>query len=159
LINLENIKEAMQEYGAKRAAELQANAANMTSDELYENIDLLPMFNVAIKVKNMQERPIGFTCRTAEGLVVRLIENYDTEVIKDEPEFVPAYYKFFYSTNPYKALPFVLNANSPYMTNEYCVEKSLVYCSTKDDNLLPPSESTDGWKLVGAILNGKYVIY
>ena len=125
--NLEHIKQAMQEYGAKRAIELQEKAKTMTGTEMYEEIDSFPLFPVAIKTKNMKDRAVGFTCRTSEGYIARLIENYDSTEKPEEPEFIPLYYKFFYSTDPSKAKPFIIGVNSPYMTGECCIEKSIIY--------------------------------
>ena len=159
MTNLEDIKLAMQEFGAKKAAELQEKVDTMTSTEMYEEIDSFPLFPVTIKVKNMQERPIGFTVRTSEGRVAQLVENYDSSVVEDEPEYAPLYWKLRYSTNPAHAKNYVAVGGSAYMKDECCVDNSVIYASTIDDNTNAPSASIDGWKIVGTVINGKYTIY
>lgn len=108
--------------GLARAQDLQAQAPDMTGTELYAAEDYIPDFKAAVAAQNMLDRKAGqtdgFVCRSSAGRVVRLIQNYDSTVYTQEPEELPAQYRFVWSTDPAKALPFVELATSPYNTGD-----------------------------------------
>lgn len=120
----EFVLNTMQQAGLAQAQALQAKSPDMTDTELYAAEDFIPEFKSAVAAKNMLERPAGqengFVCRSTAGRVVRLIQNYDSTVYTQEPEELPAQYRFVWSTDPAKALPFVELATSPYNTGDCC---------------------------------------
>ena len=75
----------MRKYGMRRAQDLQETSEGMTGTELYEKEDYIPDFSAAIAKKNMLERKAGktdgFLCRSSAGRIVRLIQNYNSDII------------------------------------------------------------------------------
>ena len=130
------------------AQEVQEKSPNMTGTELYAVDDRIPRFAEAAKKQNMLKRTIGFVCKSTAGRVVRLIQNYDSDIYTQEPEELPAQWGFAWSTDPEKALPFVAMSTSPYNNGDCCTEGSKVYRSTLDNNVWSPSAYPQGWEEV-----------
>ena len=141
-------KEQGRIVGHAQAVEVQERSPNMTGTELYSVDDRIPRFAEAVKKQNMLERPIGFVCKSSAGRVVRLIQNYDSDVFTAEPEELPAQYGFVWSDDPAKALPFVSISTSPYMKGSCCTENGNTYRSTIDNNVWAPSAYPAGWEQV-----------
>lgn len=144
------ILEKMRVQGKIDAIALQAISGNMTGTELNAQTDMIPAFTETVKVKNMLDRPIGFVCKSSAGRVVALLQPYDSSIYTQEPEELPAQWRFKWSTDPAKALPFVKIATSPYNTGECCTWEGVVKRSTIDNNVSSPSEYPQGWEDVGA---------
>jgi hypothetical protein len=72
-MNNELINIAMFEKGRADALGLQSHADELSANELYVKSDIMPSFAKACEVMNMLERPIGFTCKSSAGRVVRLL--------------------------------------------------------------------------------------
>ena len=140
------ILEKMRAQGRADALALQDNSSTMTGTELNAQTDVMPAFTKAVKVKNMLDRPIGFVCKSTAGRVVALIQPYDSDVYTQEPEELPAQWRFKWSTDPAKALPFVSMATSPYNTGDCCTWESVVYRSTIDNNTWSPVDYPTGWE-------------
>lgn len=134
--------------GRIAAQEVQEKSPNMTGTELYAVDDRIPRFAEAAKKQNMLKRTIGFVCKSTAGRVVRLIQNYDSDIYTQEPEELPAQWGFAWSTDPAKALPFVAMSTSPYNKGDCCTEGSKVYRSTLDNNVWSPSAYPQGWEEV-----------
>lgn len=138
--------------GRMAALEVQEKSPNMTGTELYAVDDRIPRFKEAVKQKNMMERHAGkedgYVCKSSAGRVVRLIQNYDSNIFTGEPEELPAQWAFVWSDDPAKALPFVAISTSPYMTGNCCTENGAVYRSTMDNNVWAPSAYPAGWEVV-----------
>lgn len=136
--------------GRMAAMEVQERSPNMNGTELYAADDRIPRFKEAVKQKNMMDRHAGkedgYVCKSSAGRVVRLIQNYDSDVFKGEPEELPAQYAFVWSNDPAKALPFVAISTSPFMKGNCCTENSTVYRSLYDNNVSPPSAWPQGWE-------------
>ena len=147
----EFVLRTMQQAGLTQAQTLQAKAPEMTGTELYAAEDYIPDFQAAKAAKNMLERSPGFVCRSTAGLVVRLLQVYDSTVYTQEPEELPAQWGFAWSTDPAKALPFISMATSPYATGDCCTENGHVYRSKIDNNVWAPSGYLDGWEDLGEI--------
>lgn len=107
--------------GRIAAQEVQEKSPNMTGTELYAVDDRIPRFAEAAKKQNMLKRTIGFVCKSTAGRVVRLIQNYDSDIYTQEPEELPAQWGFAWSTDPAKALPFVAMSTSPYNKGDCCL--------------------------------------
>ena len=138
---------------AKLAAQaVQANAENMTGTELNAEDKYIPEFKAAVAKKNMLERKAGqkdgFVCKSSAGRVVRLIQNYDSNVFTQEPEDLPAQWRFVWSKDPKKALPFIALSTSPYDTGDCCTETGIVYRSLIENNVHAPSAYPQGWEKV-----------
>ena len=118
MTNKELVLDALRKIGKASAADLQTRSESMTGTELYAEEDYTPDFQAAKAQKNRLEREAGFVCRSTAGRVVRLIQNYDSTVYTQEPEDLPAQYRFVWSTDPGKALPFVALSTSPYATGD-----------------------------------------
>lgn len=151
----EFVLNTMQQAGLAQAQALQEKSPDMTGTELYAAEDYIPDFQAAKDLKNMLERPAGqengFVCRSTAGRVVRLIQAYDSETYPQEPEELPAQWRFVWSTDPAKALPFVELATSPYNTGDCCTENGHVWRSTIDTNTWAPSAYPQGWEDLGEV--------
>lgn len=144
----ERVLKRERDRGRMAAQEVQERSPNMTGTELYAVDDRIPRFAEAVKKQNMLKRPIGFVCKSSAGRVVRLIQNYDSDVFTAEPEELPAQYGFVWSDDPAKALPFVAISTSPYMKGNCCTENGSTYRSTIDNNVWAPSAYPAGWEQV-----------
>lgn len=140
------ILEKMRAQGRSDALALQDNSSTMTGTELNAQTDVIPAFTKAVKVKNMLDRAIGFVCKSSAGRVVALLQPYDSNVYTQEPEELPAQWRFKWSTDPAKALPFVKMATSPYNIGDCCTWEGAVKRSTIDNNVFSPSEYPQGWE-------------
>lgn len=151
----EFVLQTMQQAGLTHAQALQAKAPEMTGTELYAQEDYIPDFQAAKALKNMLERPAGqengFVCRSTAGRVVRLIQVYDSETYPQEPEELPAQWRFVWSTDPAKALPFVALSTSPYATGDCCTESGHVWRSKIDNNVWAPGGYPQGWEDLGEV--------
>lgn len=135
----------MYTQGRVDALALQGNADNMTGTELHDSVTKVPMFKHEVQYL---EYSIGFTCRTAQGNVVRLIQPYDSTIYTQEPEELHAQWGFKWSTNPKHATPFISISTSPYMKDDCCTENEKIYRSTIDNNTWLPSDYPQGWEEV-----------
>lgn len=140
--------QAMKDKGRADAADLQNRSAGMDGTALYEEEEKIPSFLTAKSKMNMLTRPIGFVCKSSAGRLVRLLQNYDSDIYTQEPEELPAQWGFVWSTDPKKALPFISLATSPYGIGDCCTENGIVYRSIMDGNVWSPSEYPQGWESV-----------
>lgn len=138
----------MRRYGKATAQSLQEKADEMTGTELYEEYAFIPSFYSACVKMNMLQRKAGFVCRSPKGRVVRLIQPYDSDIYKEEPEELPALWGFKWSKNPKHALPHLQSAESPYDEGDCCTENGIVYRSKLNGNTWKPSEYPQGWEVV-----------
>ena len=150
----ERVLQRERDRGRQAALEVQEKSPNITGTELNTVNDRIPRFKEAIKKKNMLDRHAGltdgFVCKSSAGRVVRLIQNYDSNIFTGEPEELPAQYGFVWSNNPEHALPFVALSTSPYMTGNCCSENDIVYRSKIDNNVHAPSAYPQGWETATA---------
>lgn len=144
------VLDSMRRQGRLLALDLQSRAGDMKGTELYAESEYIPDFKEAVKVKNMMERTAdmknGFVCKSSAGLIVRLIQNYDSDTFTAEPEDLPAQWGFVWSDDPAKALPFIALATSPFMTGNCCTENGKTYRSKMDNNIHAPSAYPEGWE-------------
>ena len=147
-------KEIMYEEGRRQALALQERSSGLSGTELNAEDDKIPSFSAAVKTKNMLHRKAGqadgFVCKSSAGRVVRLIQNYDSDVFKAEPEDLIAQWRFVWSQDPSKALPFIAISTSPYNTGDCCKENGIVYRSKVDSNVWAPSAYATAWEEVPA---------
>ena len=148
----EFVLKTLRQAGKQAAEELQMKAPDMSGTELYAEEEFIPSFKAAVAKKNMLERKAGqkdgFVCKSSAGRVVRLLQNYDSSIFTQEPEELPAQWRFVWSKDSKKALPFIALSTSPYDTGDCCTENGIVYRSTKDTNTQPPSAYPQGWEVV-----------
>lgn len=149
----EYVLDTLRRAGRSAAENIQAQASGMTGTKLYAAEDYIPDFQAACAAKNMLERPAGqengFVCRSSAGRVVRLIQVYDSDTYPQEPEELPAQWRFVWSTDPKKALPFVALSTSPYNAGDCCTENGHVWRSKIDTNTWAPSSYAQGWEDLG----------
>ena len=148
MTNKEKVLNRERQRGYEAAKLVQANADSMTGTELYAVDDRIPAFTAAVQKMNMLDRPIGFTCKSSAGRVVRLLQVYDSDIYTQEPEELPAQWAFKWSTEPEKALPFVAISTSPFMLGDCCSVDGVVYRSTMDNNVWNPVDYPSGWEEV-----------
>ena len=141
-------KTVMYEEGRRQALDLQSRSPEMTGTELYAEDGNIPSFLAAKATMNMLDRPAGFVCKSTAGRVVRLIQNYDSDIYTQEPEELPAQWGFAWSDDPAKAKPFIAMSTSPYMAGNCCTENGITYRSTIDNNVWAPSAYPAGWEVV-----------
>lgn len=140
------ILSTLRRYGKSMAAAMQEKAGELTGTELYAEADWLPSFAFARANRNMLERSIGFTCISTAGRVVSLLQPYDSDTYPQEPEELAAQWRFKWSTDPAKALPFAKLATSPYGKGDCCIWEDKVWRSTIDSNVYSPEEYPAGWE-------------
>ena len=149
----EFVLDTMQRAGLAQAQAVQEASPDMTGTELNAT-GYIPDFKAACAAKNMLERKAGqedgFVCRSSAGRVVRLIQAYNSETYPDEPEKLPAQWRFVWSTDPAAALPFIELATSPYNTGDCCTENGHVWRSKIDTNTWAPSSYAQGWEDLGS---------
>lgn len=143
----ERVLKREHDRGRMDALEVQEKSHDMTGTELNEVEDRIPQFMEAVKKMNMLERAVGFVCKSSEGRVVKLLQNYDSTIYTGEPEELPAQWGFVWSCDPKHAKPFVALSTSPYMTDNCCSEDGKIYRSKIDNNVWSPSAYPDGWEL------------
>lgn len=146
---------AMRESGLRAAQQLQEQSSSMDGTALYAAEENIPDFQAAKAAKNMLERQAGqqdgFVCRSSAGRVVRLIQPYDSDTFTQEPEDLPAQWRFVWSTDPKKALPFIELATSPYNTGNCCTDAGHVWRSGQDNNTWRPGTVGVKWDDLGTI--------
>lgn len=141
----------MRQTGRNTATNIQASSSDMTGTELYEVEGYIPDFQAAKAKTNMLNRKAGFVCRSTAGRVVRLIQTYDSDTYPQEPEELPAQWRFAWSTDPKKALPFISLATSPYATGDCCTYHEHVWRSGQDGNTWQPGTVGVKWTDLGTI--------
>lgn len=137
--------------GRLAAQEVQDKSSNMTGTELNAEDDKIPSFRAAVAVKNMLERTAGqtdgFVCKSSAGRVVRLIQNYDSDVFTQEPEELPAQWRLVWSTDPAKAKPFIASSTSYYNTGDCCLNAAGQPKRSKIDvNTFDPDVNPEYWE-------------
>lgn len=151
MTNKDFVLETLKRSGRIIAADLQTRAEGMTGTEVNAEADYLPDFDVAVKSKNMLDRPAGYVCRSAEGRAVKLLQPYDSAVYTGQPETLPAQWGFYWSTDPAKALPFIALATSPYNKGDCCTHEGHVWRSGQDANTWAPGTTGVKWDDLGTI--------
>lgn len=146
----ERVLQRERDRGRLAALEVQDKSSDMTGTELNAVDDRIPRFSAAVAAQNMLVRKAGqtdgFVCKSSAGRVVRLIQNYDSSVYTAEPEELPAQWRFVWSTDPAKALPFISLATSPYNTGDCCLNKAgQPKRSNIPDNVFDPDENPKFW--------------
>lgn len=151
MTNKELVLETLKRSGKLIAEAVQKNSAEMSGTELNGEKDYIPDFISACKKMNMLQRPIGFVCRSSEGRVVKLLQNYDSSIYTGEPETLPAQWGFVWSQDPKHALPFVAISTSPFNTGDCCTFEGHVWRSGQDNNVFPPKSVGVSWEDVGTV--------
>lgn len=155
--NQELVLETLKRSGKLAAQSVQTRSAEMTGTELNAEDSYIPDFRAAVSKQNMLTRKAGqtdgFVCRSTAGRVVRLIQPYDSMVYLHadgtpwEPEDLPAQFRFVWSTDPAKALPFISLATSPYAKRDCCLnEAGEPKRSTIDNNTWSPDTNPEFWE-------------
>ena len=144
-------KEVMRQEGRRQALELQERSLNLTGTELNAEEDKIPAFSAAVKQQNMLYRKAGqtdgFVCKSSAGRVVRLIQNYDSDVFTAEPEELPAQWRMVWSTDPAKAKPFIASSTSYYNKGDCCLNRSGQARRSKIDvNTFDPDVTPEFWE-------------
>lgn len=149
------VLDTLRRAGLAVAQSVQEQAAGMTGTELNAQADYIPDFQAAKAKANMLTRKAGqtdgFVCRSSAGRVVRLIQTYDSNTYPQEPEELPAQWRFVWSTDPKKALPFIEMATSPYATGDCCTYDGHVWRSGQDTNTWAPGTVGVQWEDLGTI--------
>ena len=143
--------EMLRQSGKADAMALQERSAGLSGTELNAQDDKIPRFKAAVKEKNMLDRKAGqqdgFVCISSAGRVVRLIQNYDSNVFTGEPEELPAQFRFVWSTDPAKAKPFIASSTSYYNTGDCCLNKAGEPRRSKiNANVFDPDVSPEFWE-------------
>lgn len=143
----ERVLKRERDRGRLAAMEVQEKSSAMTGTELNAVDDRIPRFSEAVKHQNMLQRKAGqedgFVCKSTAGRVVRLIQNYDSDIFTAEPEELPAQWRMVWSTDPAKAKPFIASATSYYNTGDCCLNaagearRSKIDVNTFDPDLNP----------------------
>lgn len=148
-----NLKTVMYEAGRRDALELQERSQAMTGTEINAEEDKIPSFRAACATQNMMNRKAGqtdgFVCKSSAGRVVRLIQNYDSDVFTAEPEDLPAQWRFVWSTDPDHAKPFLASSTSYYNNGDCCLNAAgEPRRSNIDVNTFAPDAAPQFWDAV-----------
>lgn len=145
----ERVLKRERERGYMDAIEVQQASFDMNGTALNAVDDRIPYFTSATAKKNMLERPIGFVCKSSAGRVVRLIQNYDSDIYTAEPEELSGQWRFVWSTDPTKALPFVALSTSTYNIGECCLNNAGIACASNiDNNIWDPDIMPQYWNVI-----------
>ena len=79
------------------------------------------------------------------------LEQRFAEINAREPEELTAQWRFKWSTDPKKALPFVSIATSPYATGDCCTYEGHVWRSGQDNNTWAPGTVNIDWEDLGTV--------
>ena len=144
------LRSIVYQEGRRQALDLQERAPSLTGTELNAEDSVIPSFRAAKAIQNMFTRKAGqtdgFVCKSSAGRVVRLIQNYDSDTFTAEPEELDAQWRFVWSTDPAKALPFIALATSPYAVGDCCLNKAgQPKRSNIDNNVFDPDENPQYW--------------
>ena len=147
----ERVLQRERDRGRMAAQAVQEASASMTGTELNAADDRIPRFLEAVKHENMLNRKAGqedgFVCKSTAGRVVRLIQNYDSDIFTGEPEELKAQFRFVWSTDPAKAKPFIASAASYYNKGDCCLNKAGEARRSKiDANVFDPDVSPEFWE-------------
>ena len=147
----EYVLETLKRSGKLAAQSVQEKSSTMTGTELNAEDMYIPSFQAAVAKCNMLERKAGqsdgFVCKSTAGRVVRLIQNYDSSIYTQEPEDLPAQWRFVWSTDPAKALPFIALSTSPYAKGDCCLNNAgQPKRSTLDNNVWSPDTNPEYWE-------------
>lgn len=137
--------QAMQDKGLADAKALQDKSEGMSGTELYAEDNKIPTFQAAVARMNMLQRKVGFVCKSSAGRVVKLLQNYDSNVYTQEPEELPAQWGFKWSQDAEKALPFIALSTSPYMKGDCCTDAGKTWRSNIDNNVFKPQDAPMQW--------------
>lgn len=155
MTNKEFVLNTMMKYGSNAANNIQNVSSTIDGTELNAEKDYIPSFQAAKRNINMNSRKAGqsdgFVCRSSTGRVVRLIQNYNSDVYTAEPEELPAQWRFVWSTDPKDALPFIALSTSPYATGECCTYNGHIWRSGQDNNTWAPGTINIKWTDLGEI--------
>lgn len=155
MTDMEYVLETMKRFGKVAAQSLQDRSSTMDGTQLYAEEEYIPSFAAAAAKQNMLTRKAGetdgFICKSSAGRVVRLIQNYDSETYTQEPEELPAQWRFVWSKDPQKALPFISLATSPYATGDCCTYEGHVWRSGQDVNTWAPGTVGVSWEDLGPV--------
>lgn len=155
MTNKEYVLSILRTYGKTAAVDLQERALALTGTEINAEGHLVPDFLAACQKMNMQDRKAGqedgFVCRSSAGRVVRLIQNYDSTTYTQEPEELPAQWRFVWSQDPADALPFISLVTSPYATGDCCTYEGHVWRSGQDGNTWAPGTTGVKWEDLGPV--------
>lgn len=155
MTDMEYVLETMKRFGKVAAQSLQDRSSTMDGTQLYAEEEYIPSFAAAVAKQNMLTRKAGetdgFICKSSAGRVVRLIQNYDSETYTREPEELPAQWRFVWSKDPQKALPFISLATSPYATGDCCTYEGHVWRSGQDVNTWAPGTVGVSWEDLGPV--------
>lgn len=149
----ERVLQRERDRGRMAAQAVQEASSAMTGTELNAADDRIPRFTEAVKHQNMLTRKAGqedgFVCRSTAGRVVRLIQNYDSDIFTGEPEELPAQFRFVWSHDPAKAKPFIASSTSYYNTGDCCLNGTGQPVRSKIDvNTFDPDVSPEFWEVV-----------
>lgn len=147
----ERVLHRERERGRMAAQAVQEASPAMTGTELNAADDRIPRFKEAVMHKNMLDRKAGqedgFVCLSSAGRVVRLIQNYDSNTFKGEPEELKAQFRFVWSHDPAKAKPFISSSTSYYNKGDCCLNKAGDPRRSKIDvNTFDPDVSPEFWE-------------
>jgi hypothetical protein len=147
----EHLKTIMYNQGRADALDLQNRSSSLSGTELNAEDDKIPSFKAAVEQKNMMNRKAGqadgFVCKSSAGRVVRLIQNYDSNIYKAEPEELPAQWRMVWSTDPAKAKPFIASSTSYYNKGDCCLNAAGNPRKSKIDvNTFDPDVSPEFWE-------------
>lgn len=137
--------------GRMAAQAVQESSPTMTGTELNAADDRIPRFTESVKHQNMLDRKAGqedgFVCLSSAGRVVRLIQNYDSDIFTGEPEELKAQFRFVWSQDPAKAKPFIASSTSYYNTGDCCLNRAGQAVRSKIDvNTFDPDVNPEFWE-------------
>ena len=138
----------MREIGLNAATLFQEQAPELDATAIIDREDDIPDFNPDLhQYLNWQKGQ----CIRDNGQVWQLLQPYDSNVYKDNPQNLRAQWSLCHTKDPLKAKPYVapFGTSGMYMINECCTENGKVYRSKIDNNVWTPSAYPTGWEEIG----------
>lgn len=139
------------------AKDIQERAGSMSSDELYENETLIPVYDP--ENHDYTTKPIGFVCKTEDGIIMQLLDmNGDAGVAalpldgeSNSASSAAPNWRMRWSKDPMRAKEFVQLDSSPYDIGDCAISDGIVYRSKIGNNLTIPTETAEGWESLGPV--------
>lgn len=125
----------------------QEKAPSMSNDELYENSEFIPMFNIE---RDYSKKKEGYVCKDADGTIMRLtsIESLPVAIDSDSEVGNGKFWRKCWSKDPMKARPFVVDGTSPYNEGECCIFEGESYRAVDNMVVSSPADDSSSWEKV-----------
>ena len=127
---------------AMLARDIQNRASTMTAEELYANLEFIPVYNP--EKHDYNGKPVGYVCRSEDDTILQLVgsSDYAATDLDGEKKIL---WKHVWSKDPANARPFVASDVSPYMMGDCCLYEGRVYRCLNNGVTGSPEDTPEAW--------------